>query len=196
MLRAAMRLFYAAFLDASIVNAYESLVADLAADVPNSLRSVPAGSHHLTLAFLGEVAESDVAGCLDILAFARSIPAFRFSLGPPRILSSRGSPRLICVDLVEGREQVSMLQKDLNAKIAEVLPDCAARGQPPHVTLARFKKHAKRETARRVADALSRREADLRPASDRFGSVHLVRSTLTPAGPIYESLGEAKLPDR
>ena len=55
-----MRLFYASFLSSENMQAYESLVAGVVADVPNGLRSIPERTHHLTLAFVGEVADGDV----------------------------------------------------------------------------------------------------------------------------------------
>ena len=53
-----MRLFFASFLGSDLMRSYESLVADLAAEVPDALRSVPKGTQHITLAFLGEIEDS------------------------------------------------------------------------------------------------------------------------------------------
>ena len=88
-----MRLFCGSFLGLENMESYGSLAADLAADVPDSLR--PSRMQHLTLVLPGEVPESDVEVIRETLACVQSIPAFSFSLSFPRILYSRRSPRLV-----------------------------------------------------------------------------------------------------
>jgi 2'-5' RNA ligase len=188
-----VRLFYASFLAPENMSVYESLVAGLRDEVPRALRPLPARTHHLTLAFLGDVADGDVDKCLAVLDAATGSPASTFTLGQPRILYGRGRPRLICADLGEGGEHVSRLQQFLCDEILQALPSLDLRPKPPHVTLARFSKKANRQTARKVEEALARQE-DAKPTrTDRLVTVQLVKSSLTPTGPIYESLGEATL---
>jgi 2'-5' RNA ligase len=190
-----MRLFYASFLAPENMSAYESLVDSLRAEVTQALRPIPARTHHLTLAFLGEVADGDVDKCLEILESVKGSPTSSLSLGHPRILYGRGRPRLICTDLAEGGEQVARLQQLLCDEILQVLPSLDLRPKPPHVTLARFNKKANRQIARKVEEALARHE-DAKPTrTDRLVAVRLVKSSLTATGPIYESLGEATLPE-
>jgi len=188
-----MRLFYASFLAPENMSAYEALVARLSADVPRALRPIPARTHHLTLAFLGDVADGDVDKCLEVLNSAKGTPASSFSLGQPRILYGRGQPRLICTDLVEGAEHVSALQELLQVELRQALPSLSIRPKPPHVTLARFNRKANRQTGRKVEEALSRQDGLEQNRTGHLVSVQLVKSSLTPNGPIYESLGKATL---
>jgi 2'-5' RNA ligase len=188
-----MRLFYASFLAPENISAYESLVDRLRAEVPQALRPIPARTHHLTLAFLGEVADGDVDSCLEILGASTSFSVSDFSLGPPRILYGRGQPRLICTDLVEGAEHVAALQELLRIELLQILPSSAVRPKPPHITLARFNRKAKRRSARKVEEALARQQDPQQTRTDRLVSVHLVKSSLTPTGPTYVSLREAPL---
>jgi len=189
-----MRLFYASFLGVKNIKAYESLVRDIAAESRNVVRSVPSGSHHLTLGFLGEVADVDLRHCLDTLEAASSFRVIPFSLAPPQVLSGRGTPRLIKADLLEGRERVTMLKERLRRELLERLPDLDVRLKPPHVTIARFNKRADRGAARKVTELLRQREEELsRPRADELTSVQLVKSTLTPKGPVYEVVGESLL---
>jgi 2'-5' RNA ligase len=188
-----MRLFYASFLSFENMHAYDSLVAGVDGDVPNALRSIPHGTHHLTLAFIGEVAENDVGRCLEVLDFAKEFPVIHFSLDRPRILYSRRSPRLVCAGLSAGSERVSMLQKQLLSEFLERFPESDVRVKPPHVTLARFKKRANREAAQKVAEALSGRDGPSPDKTDSLTRVQLVKSVLTRTGPVYESLGESRL---
>lgn len=188
-----MRLFYASFLAPENMSVYESLVDCLRAKVPDSLRPIPARTHHLTLAFLGEVAEGDVEKCSQILDAAKSICAGSFTLGQPRVLYGRGQPRLICADLVEGGELVAALQELLRLELLNHFPSDVVRPKPPHVTLARFNRKANRQTARKVEEALAIKVDPQPTRTDRLVSIHLVKSSLTPTGPLYENLGEATL---
>ena len=189
-----MRLFYASFLAPENMSAYESLVGRLRTEVPQALRPIPARTHHLTLAFLGEMADDDTDKCLQVLDSLPSTTTASFSLGQPRILYGRGQPRLICTDLVEGAEHVSALQELLRAELRQALPALSVRPKPPHVTLARFNRKANRQTGRKVEEALSRHDGLEESRTDHLVSVQLVKSSLTPNGPIYESLGTATLP--
>lgn len=188
-----MRLFYAAFLSDENMRAYQALVDELISDVPGALRSIPPATHHLTLAFLGEIADADAETCVGVLGAVETLPAFDFTLGRPRILKGRGRPRLICADVTEGQDRVAEAQSALTSQLREHLPALDLRPKPPHVTLARFHKRAHRSQARQVEGDLARHYDDSSLWEDRFASVHLVRSSLTPSGPVYESVAEASL---
>jgi len=188
-----VRLFFATFLSREIMGAYQTLVDRLIEDVPGTLRTIPPQSHHLTLVFLGEIAEGDVDKCTSALQSVERVAAFPISLSQPRILKGRGRPRLICVDINDGKEQVSMVEATLIAHLSKSLPSLDLRPKPPHVTLARFERNARVQQARRVDEATARLYDDSLSWRDRFASVQLVRSSLTPSGPTYKTVAEAHL---
>jgi len=165
-------------------------------DVPGVLRPIPPQSHHLTLAFLGEISEADVEKCRAGLAAARELEAFSFSLEPPRILMGRGRPRLVCVDVGIGTKQVSEAQAALVAQLSRSLPSLKVRPKPPHITLARFKKNTRRFQTERVEEAIARHYDTSLAWEDRCTEIHLIRSTLTPSGPVYETVQKAPLRER
>jgi len=188
-----MRLFIASFLRPENIEAYQSMIDQLVAEASGTLRSVPPGTQHLTLGFLGEIPEQDLAECRGAMAVVESLRAIPISLDPPLILSARKSPRLLKADVSQGAKRVSELQRLLCAELLKRLPQLDIRPKPPHVTLARFKKNASRDAGRKVADLLSRREDASRTMTDLLDRVQLVKSTLTPQGPIYETVGESLL---
>jgi len=188
-----VRLFYASFLDSQNMEAYEALIARISAAVPNVLRPIPRRTHHLTMAFLGEIEDNDLDRCLQALESTSASPSFDYSLGSPRILYARRSPRLICVDVERGSGEIASLQTLLSDSILQQFPKSEARAQNPHVTLARFKRNARPQSAAAVSEALQTQPLLELPQSDRLLSIHLVRSSLTSSGPVYESLGEAQL---
>lgn len=187
-----MRLFYAAYLSRENMQAYQALVDDLIREVPGVLRSIPPSSHHLTLAFLGEIAESDADMCSSALDAVKRFEAFDYVLGSPSLLVSRARPRLIRVSVSEGAEKVREVQTALLSTLTGKLTSIETRSKPPHITLARFKKNAHRPQTRRVQAAIDRYDTSL-PDKDHFSCVQLVKSELTPSGPIYEPLHEVDL---
>ena len=188
-----MRLFYASFLNPSNTRVLESLVRRVIADLPGAIRPVPRGSLHQTLAFIGEVPDGEVGDYLKRMEIAAGVPKIPFSLRPPRVLSGRGSPRLVCADLDEGSRRTLALQKSLRLEIGEEPAIVERRLKHPHVTLARFKRNANRAVAHKVLDAFKRLGEDARPELDCLQRVELVKSTLTPEGPVYESIGVVEL---
>jgi 2'-5' RNA ligase len=190
-----MRLFYAAYLSEDNMRAYQALVDHLVQEVPDTLRSVPHRTHHLTLAFLGEIDDCDVDQCRATLAEISGVQAFSYALGAPTLLVGRGRPRLIRVDVTDGLEAVRRLQASLLDGLVAEISGLDTRSKPPHVTLARFRKNARRPEATAVKRALERVDRSRLPGRQRFGAVHLVRSSLTPSGPIYETLDRVDLAD-
>jgi 2'-5' RNA ligase len=183
-----MRLFLASFLCQQNQVAYDSFVMALIGDVPDTLRPVPAGTQHVTMVFLGDVADAEVPTCLRGLEGVEGFDPVPFTLGTPRVLFARRSPRLLCVDLASGSRDVSALQKHLHRELSSRLQSRLPPPRPPHITIARFRKTARREAAREVNDCILRRGEPSASRSDQLTHVHLVKSTLTPEGPIYESI--------
>ncbi len=191
--RYGLRLFYAAFLSQENRIAYQVLVDRVMSDVPGALRPIPPESHHLTLAFLGEIADAAADTYVALLDTLEEVEAFDYSLAPPDLLMGRGRPRLIHAGVTDNREAITAVQTELLAGIARSGESIDTRPKPPHVTLARFKKNAKRWQARKVREALERIDRSSLPETNRFSSVHLVESTLTPTGPRYETIREIRL---
>ena len=188
-----MRLFYAAYLTAESMQAYQAFVDSLMAEIPGTVRSVPRSTQHLTLAFLGEVADSEVAQCSSALDAVTRFETFEISLGPPSLLMGRGRPRLIRAGVISGAERIQSVQTALISAVSRHIPSLDTRSKPPHVTLARFKKNASRRQARSVEQAMAGADSSSLPGREKFRSVQLVKSSLTPTGPIYETLREVPL---
>lgn len=191
-----MRLFYAAYLSRENMEAYQALVDRLIEGAPSVLRSVPHRSHHLTLAFLGEIGEVDLDRCSDALGTLEELEAFPLTLGPPGLLMGRGRPRLIRVGITSGEDLVHRVQTSLISYVTDAIPTLDTRSKPPHITLARFNKSAGKAQTRAIRSALETQTASLLPTRDQFSTVQLVKSSLSPSGPIYETLREVRLSGR
>lgn len=164
-----MRLFYAVFLPPE---AQKALVeAQKRLDPFKGWRRVPPHQLHLTLLFLGEVAEEEVAGLLRLgRRLARAIPPFTARLRGTGYFPNEGSPR-VWFAKVEG-EGFSPLAEGLRAGAKDPDP----KPFVPHITLAR-----KKGPAPRVGPVVFSLEFPV----EEFA---LVQSLLKPKGPEYKIL--------
>ena len=145
------------------------------------VRLVKAEQMHLTLVFIGEVAEA--RGAAIATEMERDIPMapFQISLGGIGAFPPRGAPRALYVDVVDGADAAIAL----HALVAERLGQRDERPFRPHVTLGRWRES---------------RPSDRPKASPQaaIGTVDVVsvthfQSRLSSAGPAYTRLAAARL---
>jgi RNA 2',3'-cyclic 3'-phosphodiesterase len=154
-------------------------------EVPGA-RWLPAENLHVTVQFLGEVADEDLepllaasaAACATRPRFALRIE--RLAPGPP---GSR--PRMIWAHGVPSEDFSALC-----GAVADAAAPFAPRMRPPrralpHVTMARFARPPRRDA---LAHATVDLDSDI--AVERCG---LVRSRLSPAGAIYSPLAPLPL---
>ena len=184
-----MRLFLATFLTPANQAFYHRLDGELLKRHASVLRAVPADSAHITYAFMSELHETLVDDLVTVISeTTRTRQAFEVELGSPQVVRSAGRPRLVCADLVRGATEVARLTADLCVTARTISPDLRA-SRAPHVTLARFRRHATRSDAPAVSRSLSHAENRV----DRVTIVQVVVSVLTPVGPVYAVRAEAPL---
>lgn len=183
------RLFVALDLPEALTAGVEAWGREALADP--ALRPLPAGSLHVTLAFLGYRPEKEIARIGEIVR-ALEGPAPRIVLRDPVPRPERGRPRLYALPL-ESPDAVS-LQAELEAKlVAARMYEPEKRPFWPHLTVARVRPEGKgSKRPRRVESppgGLPR--ALLQPA--RAVRLALYRSELKPQGAQYIPLAQVKL---
>jgi 2'-5' RNA ligase len=191
-----MRLFVASALPSADGTFYARVVDHLAMKTGVAIRPVPAGSAHITHAFLGEVADDDVARVVRAMRGAlEGKPVLDVELGAPDVLMARSGPRAVIVPLTRGAAELHQLGVDLTFALRAV-PTLSSlpMPKPPHVTIARFGRSATRRDGQRISEELRHHPAKARPL--RIDRIQLMSSTLTPAGPVYEELAGVGLPAR
>jgi 2'-5' RNA ligase len=183
-----MRLFAASFLPAAKADFYDHLIAQIVAQYPDALRSIPIRSAHFTHAFLGELTDlSPTDPARDIENAIAGRPSIAIELGPPTVLQVGGAPRLIIAAVVAGADQVTALSDALVRRL-RTRPALATLGlaKAPHVTLARFKRPLPGDKRRQLTETLASAAQPRTPS--RISGVDLVHSLLTPQGPRYQAL--------
>lgn len=137
---------------------------------------------HVTIKFLGEVADEDVPKLCDALATVRSVSPIK--LWPDRVdcLPPNGPIRIICAGLVGDLDRFSEVHRQIDEQCQAIGFRPERRKYRPHVTLARLRQwlpsHARKALARASAKRL--------PAPDFIVSEFvLMQSHLDPQGARY-----------
>jgi len=137
---------------------------------------------HLTLKFLGDITETqvgEISSALSILADAT--PRFPFSLKGLGGFPSSRAARIVWVGAETGRENVTTLQRSLETELSPLGFKPESREFSPHLTIGRI---------RSPLDVIAIAATPFESEVFDIKSLVLFKSTLYPAGPIYDSLGE------
>ncbi|UGS36685.1 RNA 2',3'-cyclic phosphodiesterase [Capillimicrobium parvum] len=155
----------------------------------DALRVLDPESLHLTLAFLGERSDEEVAAVSALLGpLARPVRAL--SLGGVLWLP-RGRPRVLAVEVADGDGALGAMQAGVVAALADAI---GFRAEPrpflAHATVARVRAHGRVSRDRRAAV-----EAASPPEAGTFAApaLTLLRSRLSPRGARYEPVARTEL---
>jgi 2'-5' RNA ligase len=190
------------------------------ANVADAVRVAPGGAArcvqpdhlHVTLAFIGEVAEPRAAAISE--AWAEPLPAAPFDLefGAAGVFPPRGAPRVLWLGITSGAEQAGVVQRLVAARLEAIGIVLEKKPFHPHMTLARWPRgrRAGRMAGRtpgtpetpegaerlpRAADSRRAIAAHRGTAIPRLAvdEVTLFQSRLSPSGSAYTPLARARL---
>jgi|SRR3989344_1389935 len=146
----------------------------------NKIRLVNKDNMHLTLKFLGEV-QPDKVEILNKSLKEIAFKPFSVNLDSIRVFPSEDYIRVVWVGL-KPEEQVLELQKNIDENLKKLFKK--EKGFKPHLTIARVKYI---EDKKQFVDKLKRIKVENKKIE--VNNFKLVKSTLTPKGPVYEYLG-------
>lgn len=161
-----------------------------AAGAARAVRWAGAEQMHLTLRFIGEVADALGERIAAVLAPPLSARSFTLSLGRPGVFPGPGRPRVIWLGLAEGGEGASASHEAVEARLETLGVPREERPFRGHVTLGRVRE-IRRAHASALCEALDRLTID--PAAATVTDVTLYRSHLSPNGARYEPIVRARL---
>ena len=188
-----MRLFIAIDLDeaARAAIAKEQKRIASAIDREKAMTWVAPDRLHLTLVFLGEVAEAAAAAIIE--AAGRRLDAVPFDAAfagigafPPD--GSRKPPRVLWIGMTAGEEAIAAVQREMAARMTALGAPLEDRPFNPHLTLARWRRSTGSD--RRRVEAIAHRDVIARIRVDH---ATLYQSRLSSAGPSYTALARANL---
>jgi RNA 2',3'-cyclic 3'-phosphodiesterase len=186
-----MRLFVAVDLDdvaRSAIAGEQRRVGAAMGDARSSLKWVKPDQMHLTLVFLGEVAEANAPTVVD--AVSRPVAAAPFAISFQRlgVFPDHGGPRALWVGVTDGEAELVALQREIAQRTGDAGITLESRPFHPHLTLGRWRQS--RPSDRRRALAAARPDVVARVA---VSGATLYHSRISSAGPAYTALARATL---
>ncbi len=158
------------------------------------LRIVRPDNVHLTLRFLGDIRRSAIGPICDAVSrVARRHRPFSVELGEAGLFPPRGAPRVFWVGLAGDLDSLTSFHRDVEDSLGELGFERDRRGFRPHLTVARIRNSSPKEDRDSLLEAV--RSAGPIQGRIDVDAVHLIRSTLTPEGPIYERIASIRLGD-
>ncbi len=187
-----MRLFVAVGVRLDIAGQLSEWQQQLAR-IPAQVRWVPPEQYHLTVKFIGEIAEArwaEIRNRLD--QAAAETPAFALSISGLSRLEVRGQVRIIMAEVVSADQRLNRLHRRIDQEFAGLGIPLDTRPLRPHLTLGRVRSnHSLNKLLRRLEHYAAGRIAPLGPWP--VGEVSLMQSMPSAQGVVYRGRHHAAL---
>jgi 2'-5' RNA ligase len=156
-------------------------------------RWVAPESIHLTLNFLGDVPVAKLDDIKSAIAqVASGAGAFELTLGGLGAFPNLERPHVIWVGLGGNVERLAGIQRNLKQRLSEL--GFSPENQPfsPHLTLARVRDEASASDKKRLSQAIASTACETH-CDIPVRAISLIKSQLTPSGPVYTVLYSSSL---
>ena len=150
-----MRLFVAVELAEHVRRAAEDVARALQRELADTLRArwIDAANMHLTVRFIGHLADDRAAAVLEALRPPVAITPFTVALGQPGVFPPQGPPRVLWIGLEEGFPSLKAMHEECNRRLQPLGLEPENRPYRAHLTVARVK-DAPRSSAVAVRNAI------------------------------------------
>jgi 2'-5' RNA ligase len=183
------RTFLALDLDESIRNGLTEAQHALT-DCGAKFRPVAEANLHVTLQFLGDVADNQLREVLDTAAaVAGEIAPFDFNVRGLLAVPPTGLLRMVWAMAVDPSGRMSQLQEHLAEAMGALGFRQEERSFKPHITLARIKFAADGARFRQAVQQMAQRDFGLQHAAELV----VYSSDLRPGSPVYTPLAHCPL---
>ena len=151
--------------------------------VRGRIKWVSANNCHITLKFLGDVDESLIEPMADTLnATVSTFEPLTLSLSHPGVFPNRIRPRVLWLGVKGQTKELGRLQRGIEDGLQKFGFKREERSFVPHITVARVKSLS----SQRDLDTFLKTKVP--PTNFKVTEVSLMKSVLTPNGPIYSRL--------
>jgi 2'-5' RNA ligase len=183
-----MRSFVAINFSHDIIEKITDIIQYFKSQTPDkALKWVAPDNLHMTVKFLGEVPEGNIERVKEIILEAlQGRHAFEIGVEGLGMYPNKNNPRVIWLG-IQGGDPLVEIHKRLDAALLEAAITPDKHSLSPHLTIARIRRNAERETVQDVGKTFSQFKVDSL-GTCLIDQVHLYKSILTPEGPIYTSL--------
>jgi 2'-5' RNA ligase len=189
-----VRSFVAINLPDDVREALQRVAEEQRASMPErGIRWSRVSGIHLTLKFLGDVAESDLPAikaalvqcCVDHVPFS-------FTVGGMGCFPNVKRPRVLWVGVTDETGKLVTLQRDVDRHLEGLGFAREKRAFHPHLTLGRTRRGLRSSELTRIGEAVASSEIG-ELGVVRVDEIHLMRSDLRPDGAVYTSLQRVNL---
>jgi len=157
----------------------------------SSLRWVKPEHLHMTLVFLGEVAEQRASAVIEAYAAPEVMQPFDLAFSGIGAFPPRGAPRALWIGVSRGESELKALRQRMADRAGEQGIALEPRPFSPHLTLGRWRDSRSADRRRYESEAPSAEIAHV-----RVSRATLYRSQLSSTGPTYTALAHATLAPR
>lgn len=180
-----LRLFVACELPDDVKDAVATVTRSIREQSGSSVRWVNPNGVHLTLKFLGEVPQNKLPAIKIALqeAVVRHSP-FNLEFSNIGTFGGREGLRIMWIGIAGDVLRLEALTRDVNRALEVVGFEGDRRPFRPHLTLGRVRDHI--STRDRAAIEVAVGKTDVPAVAWRTSQISLIKSTLTPRGPVYE----------
>ena len=193
-----LRVFIALDIPPGAKAALSETIQQLQLVIPSGVRWVDPGGIHLTLKFLGNIDSSLVDGILGAMRQASQGfggRRFRLTLSGMGVFPNARQPRVLWAGAQGDLDSLERLQLLVDQAVCQLGFAPEKRPFRPHLTIGRVQDGVSPPARRTVGEAVA--GTRLPPVAEwaewKVDALHLIRSTLTPHGAIYTSLGRVDL---
>lgn len=188
-----VRSFIAIHLPADVRAELISLEDKLKARRHPFVKWVDPESMHLTLKFLGNVAADSVPQVVEAMSgVAGSHTPFRLQVAGTGAFPNWQRPQVVWVGVGGELDKLSAMQRELESALSPLGFPPESRSFSAHLTLGRLRERVTTDDRRRFAEFAQKVKFET-SLSFEVDGIRLMKSQLTPAGPIYTELAVAGL---
>ena len=182
------RTFIALELNEALQRHLSGIMRQMASALPH-LRWVDPAGIHLTLAFLGELTDEQLAEAIGATAIAaQAIPAVDYRLTQLGIFGSSRHPRVVWAGIEEPSGTLLRLQRVLNRELERRGFEVDTRPFSPHLTLSRVKAPLTPEEVQTLQHFLDERRSIAVSPTYHVSHVNVMKSELARSGARYTCL--------
>lgn len=183
-----MRTFIAADFPVEIVENIRTTLSYLKAQTPgHDLKWVASENLHLTIKFLGDIAESRLENIKTIFQDElRGQNEFLVTVEGLGFYPNAQHPRVVWFGITP-EQTLKQIHRKLDIALQKIDVHTDQRGYSPHLTVARVRRNVDQQTIKKIGETLSKFKVDPL-GSAVINQIKLYQSKLTPQGPVYSPL--------
>ena len=188
-----MRIFIAIDFPADIIQKIDNIISFLKTLTPaKAIKWVSADNLHLTLKFIGDYPEQNLEQLIDIMDHElKPFPVFDITIQGMGMYPNEKNPRVIWLGISHD-ETLLKIHKQVDNTLQKVGVKPDRRDFDAHLTIARARRRTGKAIVQEVGNILSTNKLDTL-GQVTVDEILLIKSELTPQGPIYTQLHRVPL---